>query len=136
MASQATPALESLEIARRLPAICFKLAGFTALIAVSIGLYMGISRDHSLAPVHVHLNLIGWVSMFLFGLFYDARQAAAGWTAVMQVALSAVGYVAMMAGLSGLLLSGDAVFMPLTVIGSFMVWGGFAMFFVIVLRTA
>jgi hypothetical protein len=55
---------------------------------------------------------------------------------VVQVALSAIGYIVMLSGLAGLILSGSAVFFPLAVSGSLLVWIGFALFFVIVARTA
>ena len=54
----------------RLPQFCFLLASVTALAGMSLGIYMGIAQDHSLMPVHAHLNLIGWVTMFLMGLYY------------------------------------------------------------------
>jgi hypothetical protein len=121
---------------RWLPSLCFTLASFTALIGVSIGIYMGIFEDHTLAPVHVHLNLIGWVSQFLFGLFYKSHPAANGVAAAVQVTLTAMGYIAMLSGLAGLLLTGNPAFFPLAVIGSLLVWAGFAVFFGIVLRAA
>jgi len=34
------------------------------------GIAMGISEDHSTLPAHAHLNLLGWVSLFLFGIYY------------------------------------------------------------------
>lgn len=37
-------------------------------IGVALGVAMGASGDHSLAPLHAHVNLLGWVSMSLFGL--------------------------------------------------------------------
>ena len=40
------------------------------LIAVGLGVFMGASHDHSLMSVHVHLNLLGWVSLALIGLIY------------------------------------------------------------------
>lgn len=39
---------------------------------VSMGIGMGISQDFSLTPVHVHVNLVGWASLALFGLTYRA----------------------------------------------------------------
>lgn len=124
------------ETTYRLPASCFKIGSLTALVAVSLGIYMGISHDHSLAPVHVHLNLIGWVSMFLFGLFYKAHPSVIGPIAAAQVLLSAVGFITMMCGLAGLLITAHPAFQPLTVIGSLSVWFGFALFALIVARTA
>jgi cbb3-type cytochrome oxidase subunit 1 len=45
-----------------------RLAVVYFVVAVAIGIVMGASGDHSLMPVHAHLNLLGWVSMTLFGL--------------------------------------------------------------------
>jgi hypothetical protein len=52
-----------------------RLAVVYFIVAVALGIGMGASGDHSLMPVHAHLNLLGWVSMALFGLigrFYPA----------------------------------------------------------------
>lgn len=119
----------------RLPGVCFKIASLTAVVGVSLGVYMGIGRDHTLAPVHVHLNLIGWVSLFLVGLFYKLHPSAIGKAAVVQVAISVAGYVAMLSGLAGYLMTGSEAFMPFAIIGSLLVWAGFATFAAIVART-
>ena len=118
----------------RLSSACFKIGSFTALVGISIGICMGISQNHSLAPVHVHLNLIGWVGMFLFRLFYKPHQSAVLFAAVLQVAFSVVGYVTMLSGLAAFLLTGNQAFQPLAVIGALLVWVGVAMFFIIVAR--
>lgn len=39
------------------------------VIGVALGIYMGASNDHTLRPVHAHLNLLGWASMALIGFF-------------------------------------------------------------------
>jgi len=54
-----------------------RIAVLYILIGVSLGIYMGASGDHSMHPVHAHLNLLGWVAMSLFGLFYRVVPAAA-----------------------------------------------------------
>jgi hypothetical protein len=41
------------------------------VVAVGLGLFMGATGDHSLFPVHAHLNLLGWVSGALVGLTYE-----------------------------------------------------------------
>lgn len=46
----------------------FRMAVIYFVVAVSLGLVMGGTGDHSLLAVHAHLNLLGWVSMSLFGL--------------------------------------------------------------------
>lgn len=45
----------------------FKIAVVYFVIAILLGLLMGILHDFSLTSVHAHLNLLGWVSMVLFG---------------------------------------------------------------------
>lgn len=41
------------------------------------GIQMSISGDHALASAHAHLNLVGWVTMALFGLYYTLTPSAA-----------------------------------------------------------
>lgn len=61
--------------------------------AVSLGVVMGASHDFRLKAVHVHANLLGWVSMVLMGLVYRLYPSAAtsrlaGWHFVLyQLAL-------------------------------------------------
>jgi hypothetical protein len=49
----------------------FLLLGAIMLTAgVTLGVVMGIRHDFSLAPVHAHINLVGWASLSLFGIVY------------------------------------------------------------------
>lgn len=34
------------------------------------GIIMAVSNNHATLPAHAHLNLLGWVSLFLFGIYY------------------------------------------------------------------
>jgi cbb3-type cytochrome oxidase subunit 1 len=54
-----------------------RIAVLYIIAGVSLGIHMGASGDHSLYPLHAHLNLLGWVAMTLFGLFYRVVPAAA-----------------------------------------------------------
>jgi cbb3-type cytochrome oxidase subunit 1 len=45
-------------------AVCLGIAGMI------IGIIMAASGNHSVFPAHAHLNLLGWVSLFLIGIFY------------------------------------------------------------------
>jgi peptidoglycan/LPS O-acetylase OafA/YrhL len=47
-----------------------RLAVLYLIAGIALGIYMAASHDHSMHPVHAHLNLLGWVTLFLFGLFY------------------------------------------------------------------
>ncbi|WP_245415140.1 hypothetical protein [Hoeflea marina] len=54
----------------------------TSVLFVTVGMIWGIvmsaSGDHTLAPAHAHLNLLGWVTMALFGIYYHLVPVAAG----------------------------------------------------------
>ncbi|WP_026695574.1 hypothetical protein [Peribacillus kribbensis] len=54
-----------------------KAAGVYFVIGILMGLTMGIIHDFRLASVHAHINLLGWVSMALFGFFYHLYPEAA-----------------------------------------------------------
>lgn len=47
------------------------LAGLCLTVGVYLGMWMGVNKDFTLAPVHAHLNLLGWASLALFGLTYS-----------------------------------------------------------------
>ena len=55
----------------------FRLAVLYFIAGVTLGLYMAASHDHGMAPVHAHFNLLGWVTLSLFGLYYRAMPAQA-----------------------------------------------------------
>jgi cbb3-type cytochrome oxidase subunit 1 len=46
------------------------LAALMLTVGVTLGVIMGISHDFALAPVHAHINLVGWASLALFGIVY------------------------------------------------------------------
>ena len=53
------------------------------LVGIGMGSYMGGSGDHSLAPVHAHINLLGFTLMTVFGLAYRViPELAEGWLAL------------------------------------------------------
>jgi hypothetical protein len=55
----------------------FRLAVVYLLCGITLGLVMAGSHDHSATPAHAHLNLLGWVSMSIFAVFYRLWPAAA-----------------------------------------------------------
>jgi hypothetical protein len=61
---------------RPLSYFCFVSAALYALVGMAMGIFMAASHDHTLSPAHAHLNLLGWVSMGIFGLYYQAAPAA------------------------------------------------------------
>ncbi|WP_188312022.1 hypothetical protein [Salinarimonas soli] len=76
--------------------LSFRLAVVFVLVGMAMGIGMAMSQDHSIMPAHAHLNLLGWVSLFLFGIYYERRPGLnASKLAVVQVALWWAGTVAL-----------------------------------------
>ncbi len=48
------------------------------IVGIGFGMYMGGSQNFALAPVHAHINLLGFTLMTLFGLAYRLIPALAG----------------------------------------------------------
>ncbi len=74
------------------------------------GLQMGASGDHSMTGAHAHLNLVGWTTMALFGLYYRVTpQAARGWLPKLHAVLAISGVIVMVGGLYVVLSGGNPV---------------------------
>ena len=58
--------------------ICWISSPVYLLVGMAFGIWMSATQDHSLAPAHAHLNLIGGVLLALFGAFYMLVPSAAG----------------------------------------------------------
>lgn len=66
------------------------LAAIALSIGVGMGIYMGIAHDFTLAPVHAHMNLVGWASLALFGIVYRLYpELQERWPARLHFALAA-----------------------------------------------
>ena len=78
-----------------------QLGVLAALIGMTMGAVMGGSNDFTLAPAHAHLNLLGWASMMLYGLFYRVfPNAGRGWLATSQFWLAVAGLVVLIPSLA------------------------------------
>ena len=55
---------------RRIDLMFLTLASLCMVAGIIMGLVMGVRQDFTLAPVHGHLNLLGWASLALYGLAY------------------------------------------------------------------
>ena len=59
-----------------------QIAVLAALCGMTLGVVMGARQEFTLAPAHAHLNLLGWVSMMVYGLLLNGAfrpPRAAGW---------------------------------------------------------
>jgi len=106
------------------------------LAGMLAGIAMGINQDFTLQPAHAHLNLIGGVLLFLFGLYYRLFPAAAADPlARIQGWLHIVGGILFPAGVAVVVLKGPA-FVALPIVGSLVVVAATALFALIVFRTS
>lgn len=78
-----------------------QLGVLSALIGMTMGGIMGAQQDFTLAPAHAHLNLLGWASMMIYGLFYRTFPSAGrGWLAFGQFWLAVSGLVVLIPSLA------------------------------------
>jgi cbb3-type cytochrome oxidase subunit 1 len=108
------------------------LAFFTAAALMGVtgmvwGSIMGVTQDHSLSPAHAHLNLLGWVTLAIMGMFYAQAPSLAGRKlAWVNFALSTLG-VLILTPMLAVLLRGAEIG-PLMAIPELLVIGGMAIF--------
>jgi hypothetical protein len=55
-----------------------KISAVYMLVALIMGVVMGLSGDFSLSSVHSHLALLGWAAMSIAGILYLLLPACAG----------------------------------------------------------
>src|SRR4051794_20670389 len=96
----------------------FRISVSLALLGMILGIVMGISQDFVLMPAHAHLNLLGFVTMFLSALYYRVvPEAAASRLAHYQAVVSVAGAVVFPIGIASVLLGGHDRFEPIVVGG-------------------
>ena len=105
-----------------------KIAVVYLLFGALLGLFMGITQQFGLAPVHAHLLLLGWASLALAGIIYHLYPAASTTRlARIHFWLHNAGLPVFMVAL-GLLLTGHESAGPLVGISASVVLLGLAIF--------
>jgi hypothetical protein len=117
--------------------LLFRISVSFGLLGMALGIVMGIRQDFTLVPAHAHLNLLGFVTMFLSALYYRVvPEAAASRLARYQAAVSVAGAVVFPIGIACVLLGGHDRFEPVVVIGALTVFLGMALFAAVVFQTS
>ena len=115
--------------------LCFQAAVVFVIAGILWGIGMAISENHAAMPAHAHLNLLGWVSLFLFGVYYRLHPALESDRLVLlQVWTWIVGTVVLVTGV-GLIFTGHPGAEPIAAVGSFIALAGIVLFGWIVFRT-
>ena len=90
-------------------ALFLRTAVVAVLVGSCLGLAMGMTHDFTLSAVHAHINLIGWASMFLFGLYYRVIPSADTRLAVVQYWFAITGLILFSGGMAAAFLYGSSL---------------------------
>ena len=108
------------------------VAAVYAMLGMAFGIAMGISQSFEYAHVHAHINLVGWVTLALYGLVYRAYPEMA------ECRLSAIHFWVANAGaivfLPGIFLAIAGHGVELAIVGSLLTLAGMIVFLVNFLR--
>lgn len=116
----------------RIGNVLLTLAAVYLVLGIALGIAMGVAHDFRLAPLHAHINLVGWVTHGLMGLAFIAwPQLATCRTAPFQVWIFGLSAPVFMVGLVFALLREQPL---IAIIGSFGVFTGVVMFALLAMR--
>jgi hypothetical protein len=102
----------------RASVLSFRAAVLMVVAGMIWGIVMGITEDHSTFPAHAHLNLLGWVSLFLIGVYYHLHpKIDRDRLALVQVWVWMIATVVLTVGVA-LVHSGHPVGDPIAAVGS------------------
>ena len=112
-----------------LTAICFLIAG------ILLGLKMAMTQDFSAVGAHAHINLLGWVTMSIFGTYHALNPSgASSMLAKLQACIYVLGVLVMAPALY-LFLTGTQSAESVVAVASIVVFIGVLMFAAIIFRT-
>ena len=106
----------------------FILALVYAICGMLLGLYMGLSQDHSQMPVHAHAMVLGWLMSGFFAFFYHFfPEIGRSQLAMVHFWLTAVSGIVILVSLF-FVLSGNIALEPVTGISSMAFFACFLLF--------
>jgi cbb3-type cytochrome oxidase subunit 1 len=103
-------------------------AALWGTVGMLLGIFMGAKEDFTMAPVHAHINLLGWVSLAIYGVVYRnypimAESKLATW----QFYLANLGVLVMAPSLAFVLKANKSA-IPTLALSEFMVLGALLIF--------
>lgn len=116
----------------RVAQLFFRTAIIFLIIGISMGLHMSIAGDHSAIGAHAHSNLLGWVTMAIFGGYHALNPAKAERRlALIQYYIYTAGVAIMVPSLY-LMLTGSPGWEPVVAVSSLITFAGVLLFAVII----
>lgn len=106
----------------------FRTAVLFLLVGIGMGLQMAISQNHNVIGAHAHVNLLGWVTSAVFGVYYALNPGKAERRlALVHYGVYTTGVVIMAASLY-LLLQGNTAMEPVVAVSSLITFAGVLVF--------
>jgi hypothetical protein len=119
----------------RVSAAFFVTGALFVLCGMGLGEYMGAAEDFRLTPVHAHINLVGWVTMALYGTFYaltaKTHSRRLAWT---NYILGTVSVIVMAPSLSAFVLTQNKSYLAVLIGGELLAMLGMIVFLVSAVR--
>jgi hypothetical protein len=102
----------------RVSAAFFMTGALFLLIGMCWGMAMAMTENFVLAPAHAHLNLLGWVTMSIYGGFYALTQKTMSpRLAWINYGLATLGVAIMIPTLAVFLITGNQALGPVIGLG-------------------
>jgi cbb3-type cytochrome oxidase subunit 1 len=100
-----------------------QLAVIAAVIGMAWGITMGMRQDFVTSSAHAHLNLLGWVSMMVYGLFYRAfPEVAASRLTTFHFIVNVVGVLLFVPSLAFVLIDHSTPLAPVLIVASLLLF--------------
>ncbi|WP_342527828.1 hypothetical protein MKY84_03685 [Chryseomicrobium sp. FSL W7-1435] len=119
-----------------------RLIQFSAIfgfIGTYLGSHMAGVMDYSLRPIHAHILLVGWLSVFAWGIFYQVFEIKYKKLVVIQSVTGMIGAIGLTAGMWMYNLNpfnlNDTVILVLFIVGGTIVLIAFFLFAVVTFFT-
>ncbi|SHI38341.1 hypothetical protein [Wenxinia saemankumensis] len=110
----------------------FAAGAICVTIGMAWGIQMAASQNHMMVGAHAHLNLVGWVTLGLFGLYYRTTPAAnASRLAGIHFVVAVAGVVLLVPGIALATSGGSEI---LAIVGSFVTIASMLTFLVVLFR--
>lgn len=118
----------------RASTVAIRAAVIFALCGIGLGIGMAMTHNHTLQAAHAHINLVGWVSLFLFAMYYKAHPAVdTTRCALVQVGSWVFGGALLGLGVA-LIYGAGPQYQPFAAIGSLIVFASLLIFAYVVFR--
>jgi len=106
----------------------FRTAILFLITGICLGLYMSITHQFEATGAHAHINLLGWVTMAIFGIYYALNPVQAETRiARIQYMVYTIGVLVMAPSLF-LMLTGNPALEPVVAISSLVTFSGVLLF--------